>query len=137
MKEIKCVFCKGKGIDPFELLSPLSTCTVCGGKGKVTIEEPYIRCAFCHRTGVYPNSRLSCTVCTGKGVIGFKDPKTTCPDCKGSGREHTTPLPCIRCGGIGVVRKEEGNSPNPRNRGNSPESSNHRSEKMAEKSEVP
>jgi DnaJ-class molecular chaperone len=108
MKEIKCAFCKGKGIDPFELLSSISTCSVCGGKGKVNVEEPYIRCAFCRRTGVYPNSRLNCTVCSGKGVVTFRDPKMTCPDCKGSGREHVTTLPCIRCGGIGVIKKEEG-----------------------------
>jgi DnaJ-class molecular chaperone len=107
MKEIKCAFCKGKGIDPFDLLSPLSTCSVCGGKGKVNVEEPYTRCAFCRRTGVYPNTRLSCTVCMGKGVVTFREPKMTCPDCKGTGREHVTTLPCIRCGGIGVVKKEE------------------------------
>ena len=108
MKEIKCAFCKGKGIDPFELLSSISTCAVCGGKGKVNVEEPYTRCAFCHRTGVYPNTRLSCTVCTGKGVVTFREPKKTCPDCKGTGREHTTNLPCIKCGGIGVIKKSPG-----------------------------
>jgi DnaJ-class molecular chaperone len=107
MKEIKCAFCKGKGIDPFDLLSSLSICAVCKGKGKVYVEEPYIRCAFCRRTGVYPNTRLNCTVCAGKGVVTFREPKKTCPDCKGTGREHATSLPCIRCGGVGVVKKEE------------------------------
>jgi len=106
MKEIKCAFCKGKGVDPFELLSPLSVCAVCGGKGKVNVEEPYIKCAFCHGTGVYPHTRLNCTVCLGKGVVTFKEPKVTCPECKGTGQEHLTNLPCLRCRGIGVVKAE-------------------------------
>ena len=111
MKEIKCAFCKGKGVDPFELLSPLSKCAVCGGKGKVKVEEPYIECAFCHGTGVYHNTRLSCTVCMGKGVVSFREPKVTCPECKGTGQEHLTNLPCLRCGGIGVMKKEKEISP--------------------------
>ena len=111
MKEIKCAFCKGKGVDPFELLSPISTCAICGGKGKVNVEEPYIECAFCHGTGVYPHTRLNCTVCSGKGVVTFKEPKVTCPQCKGTGREPWGGLPCLRCGGIGVMKKEKEISP--------------------------
>jgi DnaJ-class molecular chaperone len=111
MKEIKCAFCKGKGIDPFDLLSSISTCSVCGGKGKVNVEEPYIKCAFCHGTGVYPHTRLNCTICSGKGVVTFKEPRMTCPLCKGTGREPLSGFPCLRCGGIGVIRKEEEISP--------------------------
>lgn len=108
MKEIKCAFCKGKGVDPFELLSSISTCAVCGGKGKVNVEEPYIKCAFCQGTGIYPHSRLNCTVCSGKGVVTFREPKVTCPECKGTGQEHLTNLPCLKCGGIGVIKKSPG-----------------------------
>jgi len=107
MKEITCAFCKGKGLDPFEILSPASKCAVCGGKGKVRVEEPYIKCAFCHGTGVHPHTRLSCTVCAGKGVVTFREPKAVCPECKGSGQEALTNLPCLRCGGTGVVREEK------------------------------
>jgi len=108
MKEIKCAFCKGKGIDPFELLSSISTCAVCGGKGKVNVEEPYIKCAFCQGTGTYPHTRLNCTVCSGKGVVAFREPKVTCPECKGTGQECLTNLPCLKCGGIGVIKKSPG-----------------------------
>jgi DnaJ-class molecular chaperone len=111
MKETKCAFCKGKGIDPFELLSPASTCSVCGGKGKVNVEKPYIKCAFCHGTGVYPHTRLSCTICSGKGVVTFREPRMICPECKGSGREPLSGFPCLRCGGMGVIRKDEEISP--------------------------
>jgi DnaJ-class molecular chaperone len=107
MKEIKCAFCKGKGVDPFELLSPLSKCAVCEGKGKVKVEEPYIRCAFCSGSGVYPHTRLSCTVCMGKGVVTFKEPRITCPECKGTGQKHSTSYPCLRCEGKGVIKKEK------------------------------
>ena len=107
MKEIKCAFCKGKGVDPFELLSHLSTCAICGGKGKVKVEEPYIRCAFCQGTGIYPHTRLSCTVCSGKGVVTFKEAAVICQECKGTGQEPLTNLPCLSCGGIGAVKKEE------------------------------
>jgi len=107
MKEITCAFCKGKGLDPFEILSPASKCAICGGKGKVNVEEPYIECAFCHGTGVHPHTRLSCTVCRGKGVVTFREPKAVCPECKGSGQEALTNLPCLRCGGKGVIREEE------------------------------
>jgi len=108
MKEIKCAFCKGKGIDPFDLLSSISTCSVCGGKGKVNVEEPYVKCAFCHGTGIYPHTRLNCTICMGKGVVTFRGTRTICPECKGTGQEHSTSLPCLRCGGIGVIRKSPG-----------------------------
>jgi len=31
---LKCSFCKGTGVDPFELLSELSACQVCLGRGR-------------------------------------------------------------------------------------------------------
>ena len=42
MEEISCAFCKGKGIDPFGLLSELAICQVCLGKGKVEVDEPIV-----------------------------------------------------------------------------------------------
>jgi len=108
MKEVKCAFCKGKGLDPFELLSSLSKCAVCGGKGKVKVEMPYIDCAFCDGTGVYPHTRLNCTVCMGKGVVTFREPRRTCPECKGTGQAHLRNFPCLRCEGKGVIKKSPG-----------------------------
>ena len=103
--EVQCAFCRGKGKDPFKLLSPLSACGVCGGKGKVMIEKPYATCTFCGGTGIHPCSRLTCTACMGEGVMHVEEPTETCPLCKGkevgSGRNY-----CLRCNGAGVISKQ-------------------------------
>jgi len=76
MKERECAFCKGTGSDPFNLLSKLAACQVCGGAGIVQVEEPAIGCIFCRGTGVYPhNGRVTCTVCKGKGMVTVKGSK--------------------------------------------------------------
>jgi len=106
MKVITCAFCKGRGRDPFDLLSELSICQVCGGTGKVEVEEPAIKCVFCKTTGVYPNTRLSCTVCSGKGMATVKGATKECPTCKGTGSTIDSGLPCLECGGKGVVSKK-------------------------------
>ena len=107
-KVISCAFCRGKGIDQFGILSPVSRCQVCGGTGKVEVEEPAIVCAFCNGTGVYPhNGRVTCTVCNGKGMVTIADNVMKCPKCGGTGREFDSGLPCLECGGKGVVEKEE------------------------------
>jgi len=97
-----CAFCKGKGIDPFGLLSPESTCQVCSGTGKVRVDPPRAMCAFCKGTGVYFDSRLTCTVCGGKGMVTVPKGAKTCPKCKGTGK-GLDDLPCLHCGGKGVV----------------------------------
>jgi len=106
-KTVMCAFCRGKGKDPFDLLSELATCQVCGGTGKVEVEESAIKCVFCKATGVYPrNSRVTCTVCAGKGMVAI--PKGTteqCPKCKGTGTAKDSGLPCLGCKGKGVVSK--------------------------------
>ena len=105
--EIKCAFCKGAGKDPFDLLSELATCQVCGGKGKVEVVEPAIKCVFCKATGVYPrNARVTCTVCNGKGMVTVKGTTEECPKCKGTATTFDSGLPCIKCGGKGVVSKK-------------------------------
>ena len=50
--EVECAFCRGKGTDPFALLSSLAQCEVCEGKGKVEARNPFIKCAFCAGTGI-------------------------------------------------------------------------------------
>lgn len=106
MSVLECAFCRGKGKDPFELLSKLATCQVCGGTGKVEVIEPAIKCAYCQGTGVYPqNGRITCTVCNGKGMVTVKGATNPCSDCEGTGRTISSGLPCIKCGGKGVIRK--------------------------------
>lgn len=83
MGEIKCAFCKGKGKDPFNLLSKLAACQVCGGTGKVKVNEPIIECAFCKGTGVHPHSRITCSACRGKGFTAFRGAKEECFNCRG------------------------------------------------------
>ncbi len=70
--EIKCAFCKGKGRDPFHLMSSLSNCPVCKGKKTVKVREPYETCGACEGTGRYFNSKMYCWTCRGKGVIPIK-----------------------------------------------------------------
>ena len=105
MALIKCAFCKGTGIDPFDLLSKLAICQVCSGKGEVEVKEPKIKCVYCKGTGVYPhNGRVTCTVCNGKGSVTVKSKTEKCSDCKGTGVAPDS-LHCLTCGGKGVVPK--------------------------------
>ena len=105
LAEVSCAFCGGKGRDPFGIMSALSTCCVCGGKGKVSTSSPYVGCAFCQGTGVYPLSRLTCTACGGVGVSPVKEPKDTCPKCRGTGVDPYSQAGfyCLLCHGAGVV----------------------------------
>ena len=100
-----CAFCHGNGTDPFELLSKYSACQVCGGRGKVSIPEPAIKCVFCNGTGIHRDQRLTCTVCGGKGLLGVKEPVETCPECKGKAVVAGDYLPCLKCRGKGVITK--------------------------------
>lgn len=102
----QCAFCQGKGTDPFELLSKLSTCQVCGGRGEVSIHEPGIECVFCGGTGIHRDQRLTCAVCGGKGMVNIKEPVETCPECEGKGIVPGDYLPCLKCGGKGVITKK-------------------------------
>lgn len=105
--EIKCAFCQGRGIDPFDLLSENAACQVCGGIGKVEVIEPAIRCLFCKGTGIYPrNARVTCTVCGGKGSVTVKGKGKECPECKGTAVRGERGLPCSKCGGKGVISEK-------------------------------
>ena len=107
MSEMICAFCEGKGKDPFELLSKNANCQVCGGKGRIEVEEPYIECLFCKGSGVYPSgARITCTVCGGKGKVTIKGLTEECPECKGIARNINSGLSCSRCGGKGLVAKK-------------------------------
>jgi len=99
-KIIKCAFCSGKGKDPFDLLSPVSDCLVCGGTGSVEVTEPQKKCVFCSGTGKNPlGARVPCIVCGGKGQNHIQG-HNKCTQCHGNGRSGDG-LPCTRCGGKG------------------------------------
>jgi len=100
--EVKCAFCRGTGKDPFGVLSILSTCSACGGKGTARVKEPYVTCLACAGTGVQSSSRVRCLGCGGTGVIHVEEPTETCPVCKGTGFDGLH-LYCLRCHGAGVV----------------------------------
>jgi DnaJ-class molecular chaperone len=106
---IKCGFCQGRGLDPFSIMSHLSTCCICGGMGRNQVKQPYVQCAFCHGTGVYPLSRLTCTACGGIGVSPVEAPHQQCPHCLGTGTDpHSeTGFYCLICHGAGAIKADE------------------------------
>ena len=99
---IPCAFCKGKGTDPYDVLSWISRCEVCKGRGQVTVPLSHIRCAFCRGTGSHKT--FSCLVCRGAGVVAPLPPPTqTCPACQGQAFESSSGLECLTCRGRGLV----------------------------------
>jgi len=101
---IVCAFCKGSGKDPFRILSPISACQVCLGRGTVELAEPHTSCCYCRGFGVNPHDgRLTCPVCWGKGAYSLEGESTTCPQCDGSGKAAEGHLPCSYCLGKGVI----------------------------------
>ena len=99
---IACAFCKGKGVDPFDLLSSLSRCEACGGTGHVRAPDPCVVCRFCNGTGSYKTYR--CPVCQGAGVVApLAEPTKTCPECNGRASELSSGLECLKCKGRGRV----------------------------------
>lgn len=106
--DVTCGFCHGKGRDPFGIMSPLSTCVVCGGRGQRTLREPFVSCPYCRGTGVHPFSRLTCTTCGGLGKAEIPPNAVTCSCCDGTGRAADyrwpdSPLSCGCCYGKGLV----------------------------------
>ena len=102
---VKCAFCDGTGKDPFDLLSSLSRCPVCNGRGAIAVKMPTVPCAYCMGTGRQRHTRLACSGCGGAGVIALAGPTTRCPQCDGSGREPEADLSCSLCRGAGLVAK--------------------------------
>ena len=105
--QIACAFCGGLGTDPFGIMSPLSTCGVCGGRRIKQVPVPHIRCAHCDGRGSVKT--FSCTVCGGCGVLRtLEGPTACCPDCRGSGDDRSAPaLECLTCHGRGLIPAEE------------------------------
>lgn len=112
LEELTCAFCHGRGRDPFDIMSSLSTCCVCGGSGKVLVQAPVALCAHCQGSGAIKT--LTCTTCGGRGVVTLPaKPTIPCPMCQGTGDEYSAPaMACLKCQGTGriinQVRKEKG-----------------------------
>jgi DnaJ-class molecular chaperone len=103
---VTCSFCGGKGKDPFGIMSWLSNCVVCGGRGVVLLPVSRRRCAHCQGTGAIKT--FTCTVCHGTGFVPeFPGPQKVCPDCRGTGDDAAFPtLACQTCRGRGAVPRE-------------------------------
>lgn len=97
--EVVCGYCRGTGKDPFGVMSPLSTCQVCGGKEHGTLHAPVDRCKFCGGSGVHPGSRQTCLACKGWGVVEAHEERDVCPDCGGDGKGGV--FYCLTCRGQG------------------------------------
>ena len=105
--EVICAFCRGKGVDPFDVMSALSKCCVCGGTGKVRVCAPRAPCAHCRGTGAIKT--LTCTTCGGKGSV-FRPalPTVPCPVCRGTGDDASaSAMACLRCRCRGWVSQTE------------------------------
>lgn len=101
---VRCSFCSGSGKDPFGIMSELSTCCVCSGRGIVQVHEPYVPCVHCNGSGAVKT--LTCTVCAGKGFIPELIGLTVkCEACNGTGDDHGAPaMACLYCHGRGLVK---------------------------------
>jgi len=98
-----CAFCNGTGEKPRG-----SKCSVCKGKGIVSVDPPAVRCAYCKGKGEEkPRTNITCTACRGKGVFHVEEPVEICAHCRGTGKEPTNKLICINCRGKGVVTVKE------------------------------
>ncbi|MBI4643488.1 MAG: hypothetical protein HY790_04210 [Deltaproteobacteria bacterium] len=103
--EVTCSFCSGRGRDPFGIMSWLSTCCVCGGRGVVQVPAPHGRCAHCRGTGAVKT--FTCTVCRGTGFVSLiPGPLRVCPECRGTGDDASSALACTICRGRGWVTLE-------------------------------
>jgi DnaJ-class molecular chaperone len=108
LEEVMCGFCRGGGKDPFDIMSSLSSCCVCGGRGKVVVPAPHTGCAHCRGTGAIKT--FTCTVCRGTGVVPAIDgPTMSCPQCRGSGDDASVPaMACLQCRGRGWLAAPRG-----------------------------
>lgn len=101
MKTIRCVFCDGKGKDPFGIMSWLANCPVCLGRGVVQVPSLHVPCAHCKGSGAI--KKFTCGVCCGRGMIPAPIGSTkVCQDCLGTGDDNSaSAMPCLTCRGRG------------------------------------
>lgn len=101
--KITCAFCKGKGKDPFGVLSKLSNCQVCLGRGRMSLQKPVEKCFACKGTGLFAHHRLPCSVCRGVGFVTKIRGEKRCEKCSGDGVEVESGLPCSSCYNLGAI----------------------------------
>ena len=108
LAEVTCAFCRGTGLDQFGIMSRISRCCVCGGRGVVLVQEPHVHCAHCRGSGAVKT--LTCTVCGGKGVVTLPGmPVVICPECSGTGDDASAPaMCCLHCRGMGLLPQRGG-----------------------------
>jgi DnaJ-class molecular chaperone len=107
---VSCAYCQGTGHDRWDLLSALSSCSACSGRGTQLVEAPVKPCPHCGGTGNHPHLRVTCTTCHGAGMVHVAPDAIVCPVCKGRGIAPGSELylACVRCGGGGWTGAEEG-----------------------------
>lgn len=100
---VRCGYCRGTGLDRWNLLSPLSVCSACAGRGEQAVLLPYRTCAYCKGEGVHPGLRMTCTACHGLGVVHVSENAVNCSRCAGTGVEPGSErkLSCLDCKGTG------------------------------------
>jgi len=108
--KVPCTFCRGSGKDPFGVMSALSACPVCAGRGVTEVRAPNVRCAHCRGTGAI--KRFRCTVCGGTGCLPApENPTLVCPHCWGSGDDRSEPaMACLACHGRGHIQAQAANA---------------------------
>ncbi len=67
-----CAFCRGTGKDPFGIMSALSSCGACGGKGVFLLRGPHRACPHCRGTGAVKT--FACGACRGSGLVPAAKP---------------------------------------------------------------
>jgi DnaJ-class molecular chaperone len=98
---LSCAFCRGQGSG-----RAFGQCTACGGRGEVTIAEPFRRCHFCGGTGkATQGTTFVCPVCRGRGAVTISEEQEDCPSCGGKGRTRGATFPCFQCRGTGTISK--------------------------------
>jgi DnaJ-class molecular chaperone len=105
-KRYECVYCKGKGVDHFGVMSTSSLCSVCLGKGDFEFTESAQKCVYCQGTGDSPTgTRCACLACRGRGVIAVAHENEICQDCHGFGTCNQAGWYCFKCHGAGLVAR--------------------------------
>jgi len=109
LETVPCAYCGGTGHDRWDLLSPPSLCSACGGRGTRQLQPPIRPCAHCSGTGIHPHLRVTCTTCGGAGALHVPADAVPCPRCAGAGIDPKTELylTCLKCGGSGWWSKEK------------------------------
>lgn len=102
--KINCAYCQGTGKDRFGVMSALSTCPVCHGRGFHILTRPLVPCVYCGGSGVSPTGgRYYCLACGGKGVHHRPKTQQCCSECHGTGiTKGGSGFYCYTCHGSGL-----------------------------------